>query len=106
MSSWQTKDNEPIVTEYTPTSPSYQVWSVSYIEDFNEPSLLSTTPTTPPHSPLSPQSPYSPKLSDNIKLKHTIAKRAIAKRHWKAEQDDTDVIESRKVNPTLYKPRQ
>jgi len=66
------------------------------------PRLLST-PTTPRHSP---QSPYSPKLSDNIKLKHTIAKRAIAKRHLKAEQDDTDVIESRKVNPTLYKPRQ
>ena len=98
MSSWQTKDNEAIVMEYTPTSPSYQVWSVSYIEDFK-----STTPTTPPHSP---QSPYSPKLSDNIKLKHTIAKRAIAKRHLKAEQDDTDVVESRKVNPTLYKPRQ
>ena len=101
MSSWQTKDNEAIVMEYTPTSPSYQVWSVSYIEDFKL--------TTPPHSPLSPQSPqspYSPKLSDNIKLKHTIAKRAIAKRHLKAEQDDTDVVESRKVNPTLYKPRQ
>ena len=98
MSLWQTKDNEAIVMEYTPTSPSYQVWSVSYIEDFK-----STPPTTPPHSP---QSPYSPKLSDNIKLKHTIAKRAIAKRHLKAEQDDTDVIESRKVNPTLYKPRQ
>jgi len=101
MSFLPPKDNEAIVTEYTATSPSYQVFSPSYDNGWE------TAATSPLKSP---QSPHSPML--NIKTKLAItklskanAKRAITRKHTRAELDDTDVIESRKLNPTLFKPK-
>ena len=119
---------------YVSTSPSYQVESVSYIEPFGRrspsPPLTSTDSyySSSSSSPSRRESPKAtlcaeplpllkvakscgvkralglpmvkpkPKMTPKLKL-------AVAKKQEKEDNNDDSVVESRRMNPTLFKPK-
>lgn len=84
---------EPIVTVYVPSSPSYQVWSPSYIEPLFAPCapVLSSLPKKKPHGTRSIVKTHL-KVTQKMKL-------AIAKKY--AMEDKNDEIECRRLHPRV-----
>ena len=120
---------ERIITVYVPTSPSYQVESKSYIEPFGRqspsPPLTSTesyyssSSSSPSEAALCAEPLPLLKVAKSCGVKRALGlpmvkpkpkmtpklKRALAKKQEKEDNNDDSVVQSRRMNPTLFKPK-